>query len=312
MNAWLVSEQQLISLQIKQDRLPHALLISGITGAGKQALANWLVNVLCCQQPLWHNDGYYNACGGCKTCQLLDKNTYPDHITVSSDARSISVDDIRQANQFFEKTAQIGTVKSLIIPDAEKMTVAAANALLKTLEEPNGQSIIILLTHDADTLLPTIISRCRMVNLQSPVGKALLEQLGQQGDDPYINLTHLPELSDNQTQQAYQKFQQSLLQYLHTLQGRVELLQQLSTSSHGLRWLEKVICQLRRASAGWVDSSELSAGFDKPLSENFLNKVYQLGLACNRRLKMLNQANAQFEFEKLLNDIRELRQSEDR
>ena len=313
---WLLEHQLLFSQQIKSATLPHALLISGITGSGKHTLAQWLVSVLLCKQlnvisKTYGSDaGLLNACGQCKSCQLYQSKTYPDQLTVSTETKSIGVDDIRKAGRFLEKTAQIGQVKTVMIPKAEKMTVAAANALLKTLEEPSASSILILLTSDVDTLLPTIISRCRLIALRPPVGNALFEQVGTDKNNPYANLTQLPELLDKEIEKEYQSFYHLFVGYISTKCGRVELLEQLQSSDHALRWLEKITSNFMREQYQWesANGSNSVLGHDRinlshKINHDTIWQIYQLIQKCVRQLRSLTQANAQFCYEKLLIDI---------
>ena len=207
-----MSHQQLLTQQYLTNTLPHAILINGAIGSGKLNLAQWLVNVLLCQslqKKIGHQQstdtllqGEVNACGRCKTCLLANNRNYPDHLTLELTGASIGVDDVRRVNAFLEKTAHIGTFKSVLISDAQSMTLAAANALLKTLEEPSPNSIIILLSHEIELLLPTIISRCRLLTMKGQVGEALVSQFHQQTGcldnnelSAFINLSHLPELT---------------------------------------------------------------------------------------------------------------------
>ena len=86
----------------------------------------------------------------------------------------------RVCNRFLQTTAHIGKFKTVLIENAQTMTQAAANALLKTLEEPTANSIIILVTNDIEMLLPTIVSRCRVLNIRPNVGQALLQSMSDQ------------------------------------------------------------------------------------------------------------------------------------
>ena len=139
MKTWLLSVQQQLSRQVLSNKLPHALLFSGVSGAGQEELARWLINVLLCQtlsNEKIAEQSIIQACGHCKTCQLFASDSYPDHLTIVNEKATIGVDSIRKLSQFFEKTAHIGIAKSALINHADTMTVSAANALLKTLEEP--------------------------------------------------------------------------------------------------------------------------------------------------------------------------------
>ncbi|WP_440875855.1 DNA polymerase III subunit delta' [Thalassotalea sp. PLHSN55] len=304
MKAWLTATQQQLSTQIQQGILPHALLISGMANAGKQTLSQWLIKTIACQQPLANNDNFLAPCQQCKTCQLISSQTYPDHQVVQASTSTIGVDDIRQATQFFEKTAQIGQVKTLIIESAEKMTIAAANALLKTLEEPSGDSVIVLLTQDIESLLATIISRCRLISLRPPMGQALSEQLNCQLEGDFTNLTHMPELVDEQVKAQYQQFSQSFIHYLLHQQDRAELLSQLNSSPYALRWLEKIVVNFAREQVGWLKSSETDN--NALLEPQVLWQVHRLFISMNKRIKTLSQSNLSFEFEKFLVDVKQL------
>ena len=304
MKAWLTLPQQQLTTQIQQGILPHALLISGMVNAGKQELAQWLIQVVGCQNPLLNTQAILQPCQQCKTCQLIKSQTYPDHQVVQSSAKTIGVDDIRQANHFFEKTAQIGKTKTLIVENAEKMTVSAANALLKTLEEPSGDSIIILLSSDIEALLATIISRCRVISLRPPIGEALAEQFNGQAVGDFTNLTHLPEITDEAIKTAYQQFEQSFELYLTQQQQRAELLKQLNESPYALRWLEKALTNMIRKQAGWHSGAQpVNTATERSPQ---LWQVHQLLIALNKRIKTLSQANQTFEFEKFLVDIAQL------
>lgn len=309
MNSWLQPQLQLLSQQVESKRLAHALLIKGKAGAGKRQLAQWLSNLLACQSPMKQSSGILQACGQCKHCHLLANKSYPDHIDLISDGKTIGVDEIRRTTEFFEKTAQIGKTKSATIFDAEKMTVASANALLKTLEEPSGDSVIILVSSDSEQLLPTIISRCRLIEIQPPVGKQLLSELRNQSngtneDSKFVNLSHLPELTDPDVSNAFNQFVELFIDYIQKGSARVELLKLMSQSEHSLRWLEKVLSHELRVQAGWQEcDSQLQLQLP---NEHIAWQMLQAINACTKKVKSLVQANQQFEYELLLNELREI------
>jgi len=296
MHSWLNQQQLLLSKQITQIKLPHAILINGVEGSGKSELAQWLIQVLSCSQPS-STQQVLLPCKVCKSCLLQMSNTYPDHLLIESDGKSIGVDQVRQASRFFEKTAQIGHCKSTLITAAHNMTISAANALLKTLEEPNADNYIVLLTSEIETLLPTIISRCFVIDIRPPVGEKLLAELKQSGTDPFVNLSHLKELSDTAVHEQYLKFEKSFFAFLENKQAnRSELMTLLSENSDSVRWLEKVTVKLMRQNYNWIIGDIL-------LSEQVIWSMYQLVLSATKQLKLLMQANRQFVFEKLLVDI---------
>lgn len=147
--------QQLASLALRAE-LPHAILLTGNTGIGKELLAEALVALLLCQQPQHHQ-----PCGSCKSCRLRLANHHADFWHQTEADGRIGVDVIRQLTSFFHGRAQQGGVRVAVLPHAERMTEAAANALLKTLEEPPQHSFLLLTSHQPAMLLPTIISRCQ-------------------------------------------------------------------------------------------------------------------------------------------------------
>lgn len=296
MHSWLDQQQLLLSKQITQIKLPHAILINGVEGAGKSELSQWLIKVLSCNKPenIQH---VLMPCGSCKSCLLHRSNTYPDHLLIESGGKSIGVDQVRQASRFFEKTAQIGQCKTALITAAHNMTVSAANALLKTLEEPNADNYIVLLTSELETLLPTIISRCFIIDIRPPVGEKLLAELKQSGSDPFVNLSQLKELSDSSVNEKYQSFENCFYTFLQKKPiNRSEILSLLNDNTDSVRWLEKVMVKLMRQQYNWLEGDNL-------LNEKVIWAIYQLVLSAIKQLKLLMQANKQFIFEKLLVDI---------
>jgi DNA polymerase-3 subunit delta' len=296
MHSWLDQQQLLLSKQITQIKLPHAILINGVEGAGKSELSQWLIKVLSCNKPE-NIQQVLMPCNSCKSCLLHRSNTYPDHLLIESGGKSIGVDQVRQASRFFEKTAQIGQCKTALITAAHNMTVSAANALLKTLEEPNPDNYIVLLTSELETLLPTIISRCFIIDIRPPVGEKLLAELKQSGSDPFVNLSQLKELSDSSVNEKYQTFENCFYSFLQKKPiNRSEVLSLLNDNLDSERWLEKVMVKLMRQQYNWLEGNNL-------LNAEVIWVIYQLVLSAIKQLKLLMQANKQFIFEKLLVDI---------
>ena len=302
MKPWLVPHQNILSKQFSHNILPHAILINGVTGAGKLELAHWLLNLLHCQQPeLINKDEVLQRCGHCKSCLLLKSHTYPDHLNLIAEKNSLGVDDIRHANSFLQKTAYLGTFKTVLIEHSQSMTSAAANALLKTLEEPSENSVIVLLTNDIENLLPTIISRSRVLNIRPNVGQSLLQSMTDNElmavSEPemnmnFVNLTQLPELTDKATNEAFHAFKGCYLNYLHGEQVESQLLQQLLNNEHGLRWLEQITVNLLR--------EQFVSTLPSTLNAELLNKLYKVIINECKVLKSYTQANRQFICEQLI------------
>lgn len=138
-------------------RHAHAYLLHGPAGIGKRVLAENLVHLLLCQRP----EGG-KACGQCKACQLLAAGTHPDFFLLEPEEaeKPIRVDQVRELVEFVVQTAQLGGRKVVLLEPAEAMNLNAANALLKSLEEPSGDTVLLLISHQPSRLLPTIKSRC--------------------------------------------------------------------------------------------------------------------------------------------------------
>ncbi|MCU7810034.1 MAG: DNA polymerase III subunit delta', partial [Candidatus Thiodiazotropha sp. (ex Notomyrtea botanica)] len=162
----------------QQGRLPHALLFGGPRGVGKEAFALAFAQATLCPD----SDDEGRPCGICRHCHLLHSGTHPDFQWVVPEEESksgeIKIDAIRKLTASAGLTAQSGGHKVVIIQPAHRMNTAAANSLLKTLEEPTRDTLIILLTDQPARLLPTIRSRCQQVHFQIPPNQDSLDWLG--------------------------------------------------------------------------------------------------------------------------------------
>lgn len=168
-----------ISSAVQADAVSHAYILNGERGSGKRLLANLFAMSLQCQNRA--EDG--EACGKCRSCKQAQSGNQPDIIKVTHEKpNTISVDDIRtQVNNDIVIKPYSSKYKIYIIPEADLMSAQAQNALLKTIEEPPEYAVIMLLTENAEALLPTIRSRCVMMKLRNIkdqlVKKYLMEQM---------------------------------------------------------------------------------------------------------------------------------------
>jgi DNA polymerase-3 subunit delta' len=167
--------ERLSSLE-QQEKLPHAILLTGARGLGKTQLAASFATGLLCEMP------GVEPCGSCANCQLAGGGAHGDFrwIAPEEGKRAIGVDAIRSAVTFMQQTSGYGSHKVLVIEPAEAMTAAAANALLKTLEEPPGKALLILVSHRPGELPATVRSRCQRYNLPHPSRSAALTWLADQ------------------------------------------------------------------------------------------------------------------------------------
>lgn len=148
---------------VKLDKVSHAYIINGERGTGKKMLAKLFAMTLMC------SESSEDPCGECKSCKQSTNLNNPDLIMVSHDKpNSISIEEIRTqvVNDIMIKP-YAGNYKVYIIPEADKMTEQAQNAILKTIEEPPEYAVIFLLTENANSLLQTIQSRCVMLKLRN-------------------------------------------------------------------------------------------------------------------------------------------------
>lgn len=159
-------------------RLPHALLLHGQPGLGKEAFAWRLAHALICASPVAGE-----ACGECKSCRLYVAGTHPDlkAIGLEEDSRQIGVDQIRSVGAFLALRPHTAARKVVIIAPADAMNLSSANSLLKVLEEPPLGSLLLLVSSRVARLPATIRSRCAAVAFGVPPGSEAADWLSGQG-----------------------------------------------------------------------------------------------------------------------------------
>ena len=141
---------------ISMGKVSHAYIFDGEKGSGKNFLADIFAAALQCE------NSEIEPCGSCTSCKQAEGRNHPDIIRITHEKpNTISVDDIRQqlCGDIMIKPYK-GPYKIYIVDEAEKLNVQAQNALLKTIEEPPAYAVIMLLTTNAESFLPTILSRC--------------------------------------------------------------------------------------------------------------------------------------------------------
>ena len=172
-------EAQWLQLQhaLEQERLPHALLLSGAAGLGKERFALSFAQSLLCAD----RDESGRPCGGCRNCHLMSSGHHPDFQWVRPEEESksgeIKIESIRNFTESAGLTSHSANYKVIAIQPAHRMTNGAANSLLKTLEEPTSSTVIMLLTDQPARLLPTIRSRCLSLLFRPPERNSALSWL---------------------------------------------------------------------------------------------------------------------------------------
>ncbi|HBQ3181552.1 TPA: DNA polymerase III subunit delta' [Klebsiella variicola] len=143
----------------------HALLLQSLSGMGGEALIYALCRFLMCRQPEGHK-----SCGRCHSCQLMQAGTHPDYYPLIPEKgkSALGIDAVRDVNEKLYERARLGGAKVVWISDAALLTDAAANALLKTLEEPPENTWFFLACQEPARLLTTLRSRCRLHHLAPP------------------------------------------------------------------------------------------------------------------------------------------------
>ena len=165
-----------------QGRLAHALLISGPAGIGKLQLANVFSQSLLCAEP--QADGL--ACGQCHACSLYAAGNHPDFFRLSpeDDSKVIKIDQIRVLIEKMSLSSHYSRYRAVTLNPADAMNIAAANALLKTLEEPPADTVLLLITDRPSFLPATIRSRCQSLRLALPPAEIAQAWLAAQLDNP--------------------------------------------------------------------------------------------------------------------------------
>jgi DNA polymerase-3 subunit delta' len=170
---WLDEQWAFFLRRLENERLAHAILIEGPADNGKLAFACAMASRLLCleNQP--------QACGQCRSCNLLTGGAHPDCFDLQPEEGSevIKVDQIRHLIGRLDLTTSISRRKVALVHPAENMNAAAANALLKSLEEPTGDAVLILVSDNPGRLPVTIRSRCQSISVAQPDRSAALDWL---------------------------------------------------------------------------------------------------------------------------------------
>lgn len=182
--SWQQKQVALLQSLEEQERLPHALIFSGPKGIGKAEFVAWFAAYLMCQETA------NKPCGVCQNCTLIESDSHPDfrHVTILKDAKTgkakkeIGIDQIRDLIQFVSLSQAGSGYKVVVISPADSLNISSANSLLKLLEEPQGQTIILLVADQVEKLPATIRSRCQIINMSLPKTEEAVAWLAKQED----------------------------------------------------------------------------------------------------------------------------------
>jgi len=171
--------------RLRADRLPHALLLTGPAGLGKRRFADRLAAAVLCGK----RDAAGNPCGACPSCRYFQAGSHPDFFAVGLDydakkdrwAKALKIDQIRGLSASLALSAQLSGYRVAVIEPADRLNPNAANALLKTLEEPGRDSLLILVSAEPSRLPATIRSRCQALVFAPPSAEQGGAWLAEQG-----------------------------------------------------------------------------------------------------------------------------------
>lgn len=156
--------------------LPSSLIFVGPEGVGKKRAARALFQALHCERA-----SDFTPCGECVSCQSIANGNHVDIVEVAPKGQQILVDDLRETLKANAYRPYSGAIRMVIIDEAHRLNASAANALLKSLEEPPPYVKFILVTHERARLLPTIISRCQFVNFRALDAEAVAQVATEAG-----------------------------------------------------------------------------------------------------------------------------------
>jgi len=193
--------QQLLRLARQQNATRHAYLFLGPEHIGKTTLARAFAQALTCENP--EGETGLGACGRCRSCRLAAEGLHPDHRFFAPAGNQLVIEQIREVVREASRSPIESRFKVFIITSFERANVNAANALLKTLEEPSATTRIILVSHQPSGLLDTIISRCQLLRLRPLPEKVIITALQEQSGLSEQSALRLARLSNGRLGTAF-------------------------------------------------------------------------------------------------------------
>jgi DNA polymerase III subunit delta' len=189
---------------VAQQRLAHAYLFHGEAAIGKRSTALCFAQALNCERP--SPTEAIDACGLCRSCRQIEARTHPDFFVIEPDSElatpQIKIEQVREIEQQIMYRPLIGERKICLIDEADRMTIGAANALLKTLEEPPGHSLFLLITSRPAALPATVRSRCQSLRFATPARTQVEAALILKRENPPADARLLAIISEGRIGQA--------------------------------------------------------------------------------------------------------------
>ena len=195
---WQLENWYAIQSVNRAERMAHAIMFTGPVGIGLGHFSKCLTAGLLCENPQNNSNNHFGselrACGDCRSCHLIQGGSHPDLVAIEPEetGKQIKIDEIRRLIDFMHLKSQYGRYKISVIAPADAMNRNAANSLLKTLEEPPEQSLLILLSHRPNLLPITIRSRCQQLRFKPTYDEATVrwvEEIIETGENTKHLLT---------------------------------------------------------------------------------------------------------------------------
>ena len=220
---WQVEQWQHLQSLSKNGRLPHALLLTGPVGIGLRHFARCVSASLLCES----NNKEEYPCESCKGCHLRQAGNHPDLFPMEPEGKGkqIKVDQVRGLIEFITLKSHSGGYKIVLIDPAEVMNRHAANTLLKTLEEPPPQSLLLLLSHRPELLPITIRSRCQRIVFKGDISTETTSWLTEQSVAPVNDPVLLLSLAGGAPLKALSLIEDDRLEFRGTVLDDLEALQ---------------------------------------------------------------------------------------
>lgn len=275
------------------DHLPHAMLLSGAKGVGKQAFAERMIKSLLCLQP---DSITRKACNRCQGCKTYESGANPDFMKIQllEDKKQIGVDQIRQLSEFLTYSRSFNAYRVVLINPVERMNRNATNSLLKSLEEPTNNTVILLIATHLSHIIPTIISRTQLLSIPLPTKEQAIswintkipdateaeELLEMSAGSPLLALT-----IDKETLNNKEIFANDILSILDKDNSVTEIAKKWEKYDQGilLDWqiiwlqyqLKEVLAPLNTTTKLSKNADDLQQKFKHKLSKNMLWQLYQ-------------------------------------
>ena len=302
---WLEPVRDRVVAVLKQGRLPHALLLTGQPGMGKSAFSEYLAQLLLCQQPT----RTHTPCGECSGCIQFASRSHPDYFHVShavdektgKKSKEIKVDQIRTLASKLVLSSHHGGYQVAVLDPADAMNKNAANSLLKTLEEPSDNTVLLLVSACPARLPATVRSRCQQLKIEAPERQLALQWLQGQGcgdsAQTCLRLAHgapleALRLAQTGSLEGRQEHFNALVGILEKRVSPLTVAQGWSKDEEmqGIRWMREWLMDLIRirmtGEAGQARSADLRDGLSTLAHRLDCRVVFELLERINRILRL--------------------------